>query len=71
LQQLVAGFDERIAYTDSDFGASGLLNNSIIRLGFLMTVPNSHAAGSIGSISQARHDRLLRRLSAYLAKDLS
>jgi mRNA interferase MazF len=70
LHHFVAGFDELIAYTDSDFGASGLLNDSVIRLGFLMTVSSSHAAGSIGSISQARHQRLLRQLSVHLAKNL-
>ncbi len=70
LHQFVAGFDELIVYTDSDFGGSGLLNDSVIRLGFLMTVSSSHAAGSIGSISQARHQRLLHRLSAHLARNL-
>lgn len=70
LHQFVAGFDELIAYTDSDFGASGLLNDSIIRLGFLMSVSSRHAAGSIGSISQGRHQRLLYRLSSHLARNL-
>jgi len=70
LHQFVAGFDELIVYTDSDFGGSGLLNDSIIRLGFLMTVSSGHAAGSIGSISRARHQRLLRRLSIHLGRNL-
>ncbi len=70
LHQFVAGFDELIVRTDSDFLTSGLLNDSIIRLGFLMTVPRKHAAGGVGSISRERHQRLLRRLSAHLSKNL-
>jgi mRNA interferase MazF len=70
LHQFVAGFDELIVRTDSDFVASGLLSDSIIRLGFLMTVSSSHAVGSVGSISRERHEHLLRRLSAHLVKNL-
>jgi mRNA interferase MazF len=64
LHQFVAGFDELIGRADSDFISSGLLSDSIIRLGFLMTVSRNHAAGSVGSISCERHQRLLRRLGA-------
>lgn len=70
LHQFIAGFDELIVRTDSDFVTSGLLNDSIIRLGFLMTVSSPHAAGSVGSISRERYQRLLRRLSAHLVKNL-
>ncbi|MCX6029298.1 MAG: type II toxin-antitoxin system PemK/MazF family toxin [Chloroflexi bacterium] len=70
LHQFVAGFDEMILRTDADFAASGLLSESIIRLGFLMTVSRSHAVGNTGSISHERLQRLLRRLSAHLSKNL-
>ena len=71
LHQFVTGFDEMILRTDADFTVSGLVTDSIIRLGFLMTVPRSHAVGNTGSISPERHQRLLRRLSAHLSKNLS
>ena len=66
LHQYVDGFDERIVATDADFAASGLVADSIIRLGFLAVVPRHRIAGAIGSISSERHRRLLHTLSAYL-----
>ena len=68
MHQLVPGFDERITRSDADFSASGLLADSIIRLGFLAVLPRQSILGSIGAISPERHRRLLRRLSAYLTK---
>jgi len=61
-----ADFDEVISPSDSDFQSSGLIDESLIRLGFLVVVPRSRIAGSIGSISSERHRRLLRRLSEFL-----
>jgi mRNA interferase MazF len=66
LRHRVADFDEIIATTDSDFTLSGLLDTSLIRLGFLSLLPTSEFLGDIGSISQERHRRLLRRLADYL-----
>ncbi len=66
LHQLVAGFDERIDSTDKDFAASGFLQSSVIRLGFLGVIPRRSIAGTIGRISSARHRRLLEALAAYL-----
>jgi len=66
LHQCVDGFDERIVATDADFAASGLVADSIIRLGFLAVVPRHRIAGAIGSISPERHRRSLYTLSAYL-----
>lgn len=66
LRQKVEGFDEIIAVSDSDFAASGLVAESVIRLGFLVSLPDKLIAGAIGSISEARHQRLLKRLSDYL-----
>jgi mRNA interferase MazF len=66
LQQRVAGFDEIIAKQDADFVSSGLQTDSLIRLGFLTVIPLNKIAGSIGSISSARHKRLLQNLSMHL-----
>lgn len=67
LRQEVAGFDELISSSDADFQESGLLNPSLIRLGYLALLPEREFLGDIGSISSTRHRRLLRRLGDYLA----
>ena len=66
LRQGTEGFDEVVSSRDTDFPSSGLKNESLIRLGFLVVIPRSQIAGSIGSISTERHTRLLQRLSKYL-----
>jgi mRNA interferase MazF len=66
LHQYVKGFDEIISPTDADFASSGLLSESLIRLGFLAVVSRKSIAGSIGAISPERHKRLLKALSDYL-----
>jgi mRNA interferase MazF len=63
-------FDELITNKDTDFTRSGLLGDSLIRLGFLAVLPRRNIIGSIGSISAERHKRLLQRLSDYLVKAL-
>ena len=68
LQSYVEQFDETITNKDSDYRNSGLLANSLIRLGFLAVLPRRAIAGSIGSISSERYMRLLKRLSDYLIK---
>ena len=66
LHQRVADFDEIISNTDADFNSSGLVDTSLIRLGFLSLLPASEFLGDIGSISTERHHRLLRRLASHL-----
>lgn len=66
LHQYVKGFDEIISPSDEDFALSGLLSESLIRLGFLAVLSRKSIAGSIGSISPKRHKRLLKTLSDYL-----
>ncbi|MCK6621366.1 MAG: hypothetical protein L6Q94_12825 [Calditrichia bacterium] len=61
-------FDEIISPVDADFISSGLVSESIIRLGFLAVLPRKSIAGSIGSISPKRHKRLLKTLSDYLVQ---
>jgi len=68
VHQLVSGFDELIIRSDADFSTSGLLADSVIRLGFLAVLPRKSILGSIGAISPQRHRRLLHRLSAYLVE---
>ena len=68
VHQLVSGFDELIVRSDADFSTSGLLADSVIRLGFLAVLPRKSILGSIGAISPQRHRRLLHRLSAYLVE---
>jgi mRNA interferase MazF len=66
LRQATKDFDEVILSRDVDFHSSGLRDESLIRLGFLVVIPRSQIAGSIGSVSSERHRRLLQRLSKYL-----
>lgn len=66
LHRAVLDFDEVISPSDVDFVSSGLMAESLIRIGFLVVIPRAKIAGSIGSISSARHKRVLQRLSEYL-----
>lgn len=66
IRQYVPNFDEIIKTEDSDFVASGLVRDSLIRLSFLAVIQQSEVMGSIGSISSERHGRLLSNLSGYL-----
>jgi mRNA interferase MazF len=65
LKQYVRDFDEIIL--GDDFESSGLVNISVIHLGFLTVIPSRQIIGSIGSISRIRHRRLLQNLSQYLS----
>jgi mRNA interferase MazF len=66
LRQRAEDLDELIEPSGLDFAESGLKAASIIRLGFLSTLPARRLNGVVGSISHERHHRLLRRLSDYL-----
>ncbi len=65
----VSGFDDVIRPGDPDFLDSGLIGESVIRLGFLAVLPIRRIAGNIGSISSSRHERLLSRLSRHLVEN--
>ena len=67
-QQQVIGFDELITPVDADYASSGLMNDSLIRLGYLTVVPKKQILGIIGSVSDVRHKRLLRKLSEHLVR---
>jgi|SRR4051794_14956471 mRNA interferase MazF len=66
LQQRIDSFDQVISPGDADFRSSGLLAESLIRLGFLAVLPRNRIAGAIGVVSPERHRRLLRTLGEYL-----
>ncbi len=66
----VEGFDEIIFANDPDFVSSGLITDSVIRLGFLAVIPPGRIIGSIGEISFNRYKLLLRRLSNYLIQKI-
>lgn len=71
LRQQVKDFDEVLSPSDMDFKSSGLLAESLIRLGFLAVLPRKTIAGSIGAISKERHERLLRTFADYLTANLA
>ena len=66
VRQAVHGFDEIVSKTDSEFASSGLLADSVIRLGFLAVLLPHRILGAIGRLASARHTRLLRNLSSHL-----
>lgn len=70
LREAQEAFDEMIAAGDPDFAESGLLMDSLIRLGFLAVLPRWTIPGTIGKINGERHHRLLLKLSAYLTKNV-
>ena len=65
----VSGFDDPIIGKDDDFVGSGLMADSLIRLGFLAVLPRKNIVGSIGAIAPERHRCLLQRLSNYLVEN--
>jgi mRNA interferase MazF len=66
LHQEVPGFDDVVASVDPDFEASGLKAPSLIRLGFLASLPAAIFIGRIGTVATVRHVRLVKRLAAHL-----
>ena len=68
VHQEVSGFDYVIAAGTPEFTSSGLKVTSLVRLGYLAVLPESHFAGKIGSLPSATLSILLRRLSDFLVK---
>jgi mRNA interferase MazF len=66
LKQAVADFDEILTPSDGDFSTSGLKATSVVRLGFLAVLPRGDFKGRIGSVSQARVNRLRNKLAEFL-----
>nr|VFJ73854.1 MAG: mRNA interferase MazF [Candidatus Kentron sp. FW] len=70
VRQAVAGFDDVIRHSDADFPGTGLVAESLIRLGFLAILPRSNILGSIGAVAPERYAMLLHRLARYLIGNL-
>lgn len=62
LHQEIEGFDEIIEPTITH----RLRQTSLIRLGFLATLPQEQIRGSLGAIPETLHRTLLERLANYL-----
>ena len=62
IHQKVEGFDELLTPDTNN----GLRVPSIVRLGFLGTIPINLIEGEIGTIEPELHNELLERLSVYL-----
>ena len=71
LDRAIKGFDDVILSNDADFKSAGLRTTSVVRLGFLAVLPSPQIIGAIGSISSARHRKLLKTLSDYLIQSQS
>jgi len=70
IHHCIPEFDEVVSPRDDDFLKTGLLKESLIRLGYLAVIPTNKIAGSIGNISRERYRRLIHRLSKYLLHDM-
>ena len=66
IHQAVPEFDEIVSKDAPDFPSSGLVAESVIRLGFLAVLRRNKILGSIGHIAAERHARLLASLSRHL-----
>ena len=66
LRQAVVGFDEIIGPEDTDFVASGLRVQSVVRVGFISVVTQRQVVGTMGNISRSRFREIRQRLSDLL-----
>ena len=65
VRQAVAGFDEIVAVTDSDFERTGLRTLSVIRVSRLAVVSSHLLVGAIGMIAPDRLNQIRSRLSDW------
>ena len=66
IKQEVTGFDYVINPESRSFQQTGLRQVSLIRLGFLATVPSNKIPGSIGTIDNSLRRELISRLAKHL-----
>jgi mRNA interferase MazF len=69
LQHAVTDFDDVIAAEDADFASSGLKATSLVRLGYLASLPQRSFLGKIGVVAVERRSRLLQRLCSHLSSE--
>mgnify|MGYP001088880533 CR=1 FL=1 len=66
LHQQVAGLDETVSDSDSDFRQTGLKRPSLIRVTRIAVVCAAMLHGAIGQLSQQRLDSIRQRLANWL-----
>ena len=62
----IPDLDEIVSASDGDFEATGLKATSLIRTAYLALLPAARFKGRIGSVTEARHKRLLSALAMFL-----
>jgi mRNA interferase MazF len=67
-RQYIAGFDELVQESDTDFGESGLKVASVIRVGRLAVVSGEILLGAIGQVSNERLIRVKKHLSDWFSE---
>ncbi|MCX6154057.1 MAG: type II toxin-antitoxin system PemK/MazF family toxin [Candidatus Kapabacteria bacterium] len=68
IHQLLPDFDLLLSTQSNDFQTSGLIKESIIKLGFISVLPTQFIEGTLGNISKESHKLLIKRLCDYLMK---
>ena len=66
ISNAVPDLDEIVSASDGDFEATGLKATSLIRTAYLALLPAARFKGRIGSVTEARHKRLLSALATFL-----
>jgi mRNA interferase MazF len=66
LKNEVSNFDLKLNEDDSDFDETGLVQTSLIRLGFLAVIPENIIEGTIGKISENKFKEILNNLINHL-----
>lgn len=66
LHQEIFGFDEVLYDSEPYFVETGLIQSSLIRLGFMSVIPSSQIIGTIGHIPEDLLNTLLKRLADYI-----
>jgi mRNA interferase MazF len=67
-RQQIPEFDEIVAESDADYGASGLKVASVIRVGRLAVVDGGVLLGATGHIRPERLQRIKNRLAAWIVR---
>lgn len=66
IRHAVSDFDSIIEQSDEDFEQSGLQVTSVIRTGFLATLPSKDFPGTIGTISTERYQTVINNFITHL-----
>ena len=66
LTRAVPDFDLVLSSGSDDYARSGLVAESVIRLGYLTVIPANKVSGAIRSVSRSTHRMLVERLCDYL-----